>query len=245
MEKKKEETEKKLTNAINGIRNELHLDTLDAMEREITEEQLKYAELLALANEFELDAITLKKAISEKIAAIQNKYHQKSLEDMKKAQATLDDYLMPDSEKKKAAIIKKYANIWEFATKAGKATPELKQKIDTDKNKELDAVDNENKDILGMTPDEWNILEEKINNIINLAGQLSGIWGQFNQIQNNMDKKELQNFEKNTNKKKELLNKQLNSGRLSQEKYNAQVAQLDADLEKKTNRNSPQASQKG
>lgn len=230
---KKEELEEKLAKTIKEIQNKLHLDTLNDRDREIAEEQFKHAELIALAEEWGLDTTKLNEAIQQKIAAINKKYDDKALEDMKKAQEILDDYLMSDAEKKKAAIIKKYADLWEAAQKAKKDTPELKQKMDSDQNNELAAINTENKDIFGMTPEDWDILEEKMNNIKSIAGELANVWGQFNEIQNNRDKKELQEYEKSTNRKKELLNKQLNSGRISQEKYNAQVAELDAELEKK------------
>ena len=87
--------------------------------------------------------------------------------------------------------------------------------------------------LFNITEEEWEEFEEKMNMALDLAGQLNNIWGQFNEFQNNRDKKELQDYEKNTNKKKELLNKQLESGRISQERYNARIAQLDADLDKK------------
>lgn len=93
--------------------------------------------------------------------------------------------------------------------------------------------DEEPQDIFGMSPEDWEDLEGKIGKAIQLAGQLADIWGQFNQIQANKEKKELQEYERSCNRKKELLNKQLNAGKISQEQYNARTSQLDADLEKK------------
>ena len=101
--------------------------------------------------------------------------------------------------------------------------------IDVEELKE----DEEPQDIFGMSPEDWEDLEGKIGKAIQLAGQLADIWGQFNQIQADKEKKELQEYERSCNRKKELLNKQLNAGKISQEQYNARTSQLDADLEKK------------
>ncbi len=95
--------------------------------------------------------------------------------------------------------------------------------------------DEEPQDIFGMSPEDWEDLEGKIGKAIQLAGQLADIWGQFNQIQADKEKKKNYKNMKGvvTEKKKELLNKQLNAGKISQEQYNARTSQLDADLEKK------------
>ena len=88
-------------------------------------------------------------------------------------------------------------------------------------------------DIFGMTEDDWDTLEGKVSIALDLAGQLTGVWDSFNQIQANRENKELQDYEDSCNKKKDLLNKQLNSGRISQEQYNARTAALDSDLDKR------------
>lgn len=54
--------------------------------------------------------------------------------------------------------------------------------------------DEEPQDIFGMSPEDWEDLEGKIGKAIQLAGQLADIWGQFNQIQADKEKKNYKNM---------------------------------------------------
>lgn len=95
-------------------------------------------------------------------------------------------------------------------------------------------------DLLGMTSSKWeefflNLEKGKggINELEFAAGALSNAWSAYNQLRNEQGKKELKQYEDKTKKEKAALDSQLDSGKISQEQYNARVSQLDADLDAK------------
>ncbi len=223
--------EKKIAQAITAIRQKLNLDNLTESEKEILQSQQKYSELLALCRQFGLDTTEITKVHEQEINAIIDKSFEDEVSASISAYEQINRALMSSSEREKADIRQKYQELITLAKQYGIDTVALKNKMD----EELSAVkeDEEPHDIFDMSPEDWEDLQGKITMAIDMASQLSNIWGQFNQIQANREKKELQDYEKSCNRKKELLNKQLNSGRISQEQYNARVSQLDADLEKK------------
>lgn len=228
---KKLEAEQKLATAISQIRKKLYLENLTESEKEILQTQQQYNELIALCQQFGIDTIEVYNAYSEKIEAIIDRELENEVSASIAAQDRINQALMSSSEREKASVRQKYAELIALAEQYGIDTLALKEKMD----EELASIkeDEEPQDIFGMSPEDWEDLEGKIGKAIQLAGQLADIWGQFNQIQANKEKKELQEYERSCNRKKELLNKQLNAGKISQEQYNARTSQLDADLEKK------------
>ena len=231
LQNKKLEAEQKLATAISQIRKKLYLENLTESEKEILQTQQQYNELIALCQQFGIDTIEVYNAYSEKIEAIIDRELENEVSASIAAQDRINQALMSSSEREKASVRQKYAELIALAEQYGIDTLALKEKMD----EELASIkeDEEPQDIFGMSPEDWEDLEGKIGKAIQLAGQLADIWGQFNQIQANKEKKELQEYERSCNRKKELLNKQLNAGKISQEQYNARSSQLDADLEKK------------
>ena len=231
LQNKKLEAEQKLATAISQIRKKLYLENLTESEKEILQTQQQYNELIALCQQFGIDTIEVYNAYSEKIEAIIDRELENEVSASIAAQDRIIQALMSSSEREKASVRQKYAELIALAEQYGIDTLALKEKMD----EELASIkeDEEPQDIFGMSPEDWEDLEGKIGKAIQLAGQLADIWGQFNQIQADKEKKELQEYERSCNRKKELLNKQLNAGKISQEQYNARTSQLDADLEKK------------
>ena len=231
LQNKKLEAEQKLATAISQIRKKLYLENLTESEKEILQTQQQYNELIALCQQFGIDTIEVYNAYSEKIEAIIDRELENEVSASIAAQDRINQALMSSSEREKASVRQKYAELIALAEQYGIDTLALKEKMD----EELASIkeDEEPQDIFGMSPEDWEDLEGKIGKAIQLAGQLADIWGQFNQIQANKEKKELQEYERSCNRKKELLNKQHNAGKISQEQYNARTSQLDADLEKK------------
>ena len=231
LQNKKLEAEQKLATAISQIRKKLYLENLTESEKEILQTQQQYNELIALCQQFGIDTIEVYNAYSEKIEAIIDRELENEVSASIAAQDRINQALMSSSEREKASVRQKYAELIALDEQYGIDTLALKEKMD----EELASIkeDEEPQDIFGMSPEDWEDLEGKIGKAIQLAGQLADIWGQFNQIQADKEKKELQEYERSCNRKKELLNKQLNAGKISQEQYNARTSQLDADLEKK------------
>lgn len=63
--------------------------------------------------------------------------------------------------------------------------------------------------------------------------QIGSIWNSINQIQSNKEQQAFNQYEENIDAQKQLLNDRLEEGLISQEQYNARVANLDANLEEK------------
>lgn len=235
LKQEKEKIEQEVSKSVREIREKLHLETLSDAEKEVYSAQQKYTSLLALARNYGLDATEILDAYSDEMDRI---YEESMVDEVNAciaAQEKIDEVLISASDRQKTEIKKKYADLLALAEKNGIDTVELRKKLNDQMNDELNDPKKKSggADLFGMTEEDWNNLQEKITMALDMAGQLADIWGQINQVQSNKDQKELQEYEKNCNKKKELLNKQLNAGRISQEQYNARVAQLDADLDKK------------
>jgi TP901 family phage tail tape measure protein len=97
-----------------------------------------------------------------------------------------------------------------------------------------------NMDILGMTKDQWLGLFKNLDDtkrtfleVMAVAQSFQQLWGQYNQMVSAGEKRALQEFEQATQKKKDALQAQLDSGRISQEAYNKRVEKLDKDLDKR------------
>lgn len=105
---------------------------------------------------------------------------------------------------------------------------------------ELDKKKQTDFDVLGMNASKW---EEFFNNLrqgkagieeIEFAvGALGNAWSAYTKLRAAQAQKELKQYEQKTKKEKAELDKQLDSGQISQEQYNARVSQLDADLDAK------------
>ena len=95
-------------------------------------------------------------------------------------------------------------------------------------------------DLFGFTADEWNTAFENLDTmsgklqLVQMGVQaLTNAWNMFHQAQQRNMQRDLQVFTQSVNRKKEALAQQLEEGYISQETYNAKVAKLEADLEKK------------
>lgn len=97
-----------------------------------------------------------------------------------------------------------------------------------------------NVDIFGMSSENWetlvnNIMAGKfaVEDVIGAVGALTNAWSSFYAIKNNLDQQDLQRYEADINSKKELLQKQLDTGIITQEEYNERSAMLEEDLDTK------------
>lgn len=95
-------------------------------------------------------------------------------------------------------------------------------------------------DILGMSPESWQSLFENleqgkigIQDMQNATGAMMNMWGVASDFMTASENRRLKEYEKSTKKQKMALAKQLDSGEISQEQYNARVAKLDSDLDEK------------
>ncbi len=95
-------------------------------------------------------------------------------------------------------------------------------------------------DVLGFYPDQWeqafqnfDTLGGKIGAIGMVIGGLSKAFGHFFSFLDAGDQRSLQKFQKNNDRKKAALTDQLDKGYITQEVYNARVAKLEQEMEKK------------
>ncbi len=95
-------------------------------------------------------------------------------------------------------------------------------------------------DIFGMTPTQWDQLFKnlsegkfKIEDIGTAIQGLVGVWKLYDQFVTASENKRLAQFENNTNRRKEGLKRQLDSGQITQEQYNKSIEKLDTNLDKK------------
>lgn len=97
-----------------------------------------------------------------------------------------------------------------------------------------------NVDILGMSTEDWEIFQQNLmdgklslQDMMAVAQSMIGVYAQFSQYRAAQEQKELAEYEKANTKKKEVLEQRLQQGYITQNQYNQQAAQLEADLDKK------------
>ncbi len=227
----KAKAEKDLANKIIEIRRRLHLDTLSDEAKEIQAIKDKYADLYNVAQKYSIDTSELESLQNQEIEAKQAEHNQKRLKLHSEIEQKLYEMSLNDFEREKQAKINQYQELLRLAEENGLVTSEYYQLM----LEELEVLRNteEPRDIFGMTQEDWEAMLENIELAKVALDQVVGAWSAINQIQGNKEKKELKQFERNTNKKKDLLNDQLEKGLISQNQYNAKTAKLDADLDRK------------
>jgi hypothetical protein len=95
-------------------------------------------------------------------------------------------------------------------------------------------------DIFGSTPDQW---ENAFSNLDTAKGKIEALgtvlrglqnaWGLYSDFVSAAEQRQLKKFEKNSQKKKAALKRQLDSGRIDQETYAREVEKLDNELARK------------
>ena len=95
-------------------------------------------------------------------------------------------------------------------------------------------------DILGMSVEDWEQLHSNIeagkfglDEIVAVAKAIASAFSSVNELVSAMEQREFKNYEKTQKKKKALLDRQLKSGTISQERYNESVQRIDEDTEAK------------
>lgn len=95
-------------------------------------------------------------------------------------------------------------------------------------------------DILGFSTEQWQstfdnlkTVEEKIRAAEMAVGAFTNAWGMYNKFVSAKQQKELQEFERATEKKKDKQKRLLDSGYINERQYNEAIAALEASAEKK------------
>lgn len=95
-------------------------------------------------------------------------------------------------------------------------------------------------DILGFSSEDWDIFFERlkagkggIDELLMASQAMIGIYAQYAAFVNAGEKRELVEYEKSQERKKQALKARLDQGYISQNQYTKQIEQMDADLERK------------
>ncbi len=231
-----------------------------SIQRKATAEKQAHNDELAAADTFEKKKALLRKWYSEE--ELRRVRTDKQADSMLKRQYAAEEQaaLKTDLEKMLAtyqAIVEEVGETGLLANGVAATEDDIErlQKIIDDLKKQLaelgatppptlggeDKNDpRSNVDILGMTPDRWkelfgNLQDSKfgMEQILAIAGAIGSAFSDVSDLMSAMEQRELKNYEKAQNKKKQLLERQLKSGTISQERYNEAVQRLDDETEAK------------
>lgn len=165
--------------------------------------------------------------LSEKearIAAVKKEYEER----ISIAQTAIDTLKKLSEEEHKERIIQLENQIKELKEKLGKEIAEIEKKAPKNGIGSLINIDWKN------FKKDWeknlSAIADVIQDFVWTANQL---FDSINQIQYNRETKLLNDYRRNYDERKDILDHQLQEGIISQEYYNAQVLQLDQDLEQK------------
>lgn len=97
-----------------------------------------------------------------------------------------------------------------------------------------------NADILGMSPDDWvrfieNIQSGKfeLEELAATVGMLQNVFSQYFAMVQAGEQRNIQQYERNVNRRREALKRQLDNGMLSQEEYDRKSAKLEKEAERR------------
>lgn len=108
-----------------------------------------------------------------------------------------------------------------------------------ERNEGLEGSELGKTDILGFTVAQWDSTfayldktQGKLERMGMAIQSLQNLWGMYDQFVTDNENRRLQQYEESTERQKEALKRQLDSGQISQERYNQRVSQLDKNLDK-------------
>jgi len=216
---------------------DLRMKNADELSQITSLEQAKALLSDSMSSE-ELDKIKnleqAKKALKKKYQADEEKYSREHLNELLKQlqevmasgkfeNIALSDSLLSEEEKK-------------ILTERINEVKKLLGNLDT--TSELSITDNT--DLLGFSSNDWDIFFNNlqsgkigIDEIAMATQALGNVWKSYNDFVSAGEQRQLKQFEKSQNKKKETLKKQLDAGLVSQENYNKSLEDLDAETERK------------
>lgn len=97
-----------------------------------------------------------------------------------------------------------------------------------------------NVDILGMSVEDWERFHANVeagkfglDEIVAVANAIASAFSSVNELVSAMEQREFKNYQKTQKKKKTVLDRQLKSGTISQERYNESVQRIDEETEAK------------
>lgn len=113
-------------------------------------------------------------------------------------------------------------------------------KKDLENPKEQDLGLGGQTDILGYSQDQWEKFFENIQagtigiQTMSMAvGAMQNMWGEYDKLITAQENRQLQNYQRHNDGRKRMLQRQLDTGAITQEQYNKRVQQLDEETDQK------------
>jgi len=229
----KKKAEEDLAKKIKEIRRQLRLSEMNDEAAELQSIRDRYADMIAVAKQYGIDTAELNELMARELAFKEKEQGEKRAKLRAEVEQKIFEVTANMRDRAVNDVRRRYDELIAMATKFGIDTTELYAQM----MEELQMISEEHfpdeKDIFGMTQENWDNLMANIEMVLMYMDQIGQLWGSINKIQDNKDQKEMQRYEKNTKRKKNLLNDQLENGILTQEEYNAKSAKLDSELDQK------------
>lgn len=247
LRKKAIEAEKNLADKIKELRVKSNDEEL---QREIEGNDLKFQELLKInkdaiksINEMgeraSIEDLQTKKRLYEQNnqlldlwatedVNIRKKHNDKIKKDRQEVEDKISDILANGKEREVREVRKKYMDLIAEAEKYGIDTQKLYSAMNL-------AIGNLSKDttasMLHITEEKFAKVKTIIESAINFANQGAAMMTAYNDLQKTKSDNEVAKFEKDQTKKKTALDKRLKQGLISQKRYDAEMAAIDAETE--------------
>lgn len=219
-------------------------DCLAVKKREKAEELLLIQDLdtakEALRNQISDKELSQIKTLEEAKKALRRKADEEilkeSLASFEAQKKLLIGYLQTVTGEAKDKLIEDIQKVEEQMTKVKEQLDGLKTKdVDKAAGSELEKVD-----VLGFTAAEWENVFKNLDNVharfraVEMGiGAMNNAFSMFNQLQENLNARELSKYTANQQKKKQALLDQLNQGYISQAQYQKELQRLDEEAEAK------------
>lgn len=226
---------------------EAHQESLNALQREYNEEVAKYTSLsdmrAALRGRISNHELNQIRTFADGKEALQRLYNKKEidlqvahLQEMMTFYEALDLTLLTDDQRKE---------VLKFIDEAGNKIAELKAKAagqsQDQADKKTSNLGKESKvDILGLDQNQWITMFENLQTGTDMLGTMMGAvtalqnaFSMYYKFIEANEQRQLKTYERNTNRKKNQLKQQLDSGVINQETYNKLTLQSDNELEKR------------
>ena len=225
----------------------LHETAVAKIQKEYNDEIAKYTTLAELKEgikgRIETKELNKIKTWSEGREALQKLYNKQEIElqvahltAMLKLYEGFDLSLLTEDQRKE---------VLKFIDEAGNKISELKAKAagqnqDKDEKSKGDLGKDNNVDILGLNQSQWIQMFDNIEKGSDMLGTMQGAVvalqnasAMYYKFVEANEKRQLQTYERNTDKKKKRLKQQLDAGIISQDTYKKLTMQADAELDKK------------
>ena len=219
-------------------------DCLAVKKREKAEELLLIQDLdtakEALRGQISDKELSQIKTLEEAKKALRRKADEEilkeSIANLEAQKKLLISYLQTVTGEAKDKLIEDIQKIEEKMTKLKEQLDGLKTKgVDKEADSELKKVD-----VLGYTAADWedvfknlNTMQRRFKAVEMGIGAMNNAFSMFNQLQENLNARELSKYTANQQKKKQALLDQLNQGYISQAQYQKELQRLDEEAEAK------------